>query len=877
MRNLRNISIITIIALSILLFIFQPYPFSRLPFFPISAVEAIPVNAGLVIEFKNLEQFRNDLDSVEYKRELNKQLLFRTLNQDLQFLEKLVAKDSLKKQVLLKSPLLVNLQSSGSEELHFLLVLELPSNQLANGFTQFLCKHKDVKLKSSVFKNQTVYELKGGEGESLSVSPFRNLLLLGKYSLLVEDGLEQLKSMKKHALSKVTSTVKGTSRIYCKPSGLTVLALPFINAVGKKQIELYKESDLWLGGDVYFEKEGLRLEGQIKTFGNGLLQKIVKGKPADRSPIIKVLPNNLAIMSWLGFDSVSSYTESNALKANAIFNNYFAPWLGDHLAYVITEPYSTKLDAERFLVLSVKDIDLAEDNLQRLAEQEGELKLHNYMTYRIRQIMTDDLLESGIWNGASFKNPYITIIENYMILAQSRQALEVWIDKYLSGQILSKDAAFLDYSRRLGEKTNYWHHVQLSNSKHFLRSLLQKKNHQSLENELLAMANFYPIGFEINKGGKVKGLLEYHSEKATADTRSLWKTALDDEVIGAPTVITNPQTQQKEVWVQDKSNVLQVLNNEGDLLWHRKLDAPLLSDIFVLDFYENDDVHFLFNTPGKIYIVNNKGQDVGSFPIRLQSKATNGVLAVDFDDNGKYQFFVACRNGNVYGFERIGRPVPGWNPLTGEGRVDFPIKHFQKGGKDFVMITKSDYKMNVYDRNGKERFKPIRFKDKIRSAPDFDTHSPGARMVALNRKGLLEVINLEGKTFGIELNMGDINDAHLAFGDIANDGRKDYIALSKNNMKAFAYDENSFVTLFEKNLKDKPDELFTVKLPNKKKSYIGTLTKNKKRINLYNGSGKKIKGFPLAGSTPFEVVRLFGDREDVLVVGNGKSVVAYRL
>ncbi len=883
MRNIRNISIITIIVLSILVLIFKPYPFSRLPFFPISAFEAVPANTGLFFEIKNLNGLRDSINEEAYSKELNQHFLFEQFNNDLSFLESLTSYDAAKEKLLTSSPMIAALQNSGSSEMHYLFILETPSKETALDFQDFLKSNPKTSVHPSVFKDETVYDLKSKGGESISISVFRNLILIGKYPLLVEDGIGQLKTYKNRYLNdlpyrNVLSKKGSAMTAYCKPSNLAMMSLPFFNRKGKDQMSLFQNWDNWVGLDVYFEEDGLRFDGFLKNKGKGMLSAIISSKPVDRTKSLRVLPDNTAVASWMSCSNINKYVKDGAFESNAIFNKYFVPWLSDHMAYVITEPYSTKLDAERFLLFATKDLDEANRSLEELSKEEGELKSFEYMTYPIKQIMTESFIKSDLWGGSAFKNPYITFIDQYLLVSQSQQALEVWIDKYMSGQVLTKQASFLKYNEHIGESTNFWQYLQPANSKQLMRSIVRSDFQKPLNEEFDAIQNFYPIGVEIKKGGKVTGFIQHQASAATLKTSVLWKTKLKGEIIEGPTVLQNPISGKNEVWVQDKTNLLHVLNNEGAELWSRKLDGPLLSEINILDFYQGQEHHFLFNTAGKIYLVNNKGKDVGSFPIRLQSKATNGVLAVDFDGNKKFKFFIASRNGNVYGFERTGRPLPGWSPQSSVGRIEFPLQHFQRNGKDYIVALNRSGKLYVFDRVGKRRFNSIRLKEKFLSRPAIDNHPLAPRVVAVDRSGTTNVVNLSGAKFKLDLGFKDQKDVRFILTDVRGDDRKDYLALSGNNMKGFYYDdENEFTNLFDTQLKDNPDDLFGVTIPGKKKNFIGTVSKEKRKINLYNGVGKKFKDFPLAGTTPFEVVKLFKNSENVLVVGNGGSVYAYRL
>jgi len=863
--------------------IYRPYPFSKLPFFPISAFEGIPEHAALFFEFKNLEEYRDSLDQTAYASDLNRHFLFRKLGEDLGLMESMLETDSLRKDLFLKSSLIASLQSSGPDALHYLFIVETTSATVATEYLEHFISFDSVRVQPSVFRDELVYQIKSRSGESLSISTYRNLVLVGRHSLLVEESLAQLKKMKRHSLTNVSfrkwlSKSQSPLSVYLKPSNLYMTALPFLSLSGKKQAESLLTLDIWLGGDLFFKDEGIEFKGYIKPKRGGFLNAIKRGKPGDRTDIKNALPDHIALMSWLGYKSIKSYTRNGALKSNAIFDKYFVPWLSDHMAYVMTEPYSINLDAERFLLFGVADQKKAEEYLDRLSREEGELASYNYMTFSVRQIMTGQFLGSELWPTSSFKNPFVVFIGNHLVVCQSRQALEVWIDKYLSGQMLNKDAAFLKYNQHLQSETNFWQHVQPSNIKQLMRSITGAAFQLPLKEELQVLENFHPIGFEIMNGGEVKGFLQYESITGTGNTSLLWKTRLNGNVLMEPKIVETPNLEPNEIWVQDETNFLHVLSDEGDKKWNRKLDGPLLSDIHVLDFYRIRESHYLFNTAGKIYLVDGKGRDVGSFPIRLQSPATNGVLAVDFDQNKKYQFFVGCKNGNIYGFERTGRPLRGWSPQVGVGQIGFPMIHFQREGNDYIVAFNKRERLYVFRRDGSQRLGPFRIDAPVLSTPDFDNYGPSPRIVVTDQDGMANIVTLKGNRFRLELMEGQQDDVRFAFADVVGDNRKDYLTLSGKKLSVHAYGRyGAFSERFSIDLTKEPDNIFGVDMPENGKSYVGTYSTRTNQIYMYNSKGEQFKNFPLAGSTPFSIVRLFKNNELYLVVGSGASVYAYRI
>ena len=514
--------------------------------------------------------------------------------------------------------------------------------------------------------------------------------------------------------------------------------------------------------------------------------------------------------------------------------------------------------------------------MEKLGQAEGELASYEYMTYNIRQIMTNRFFDTGIWPPATFKNPFVTFIDGYLLAAQSQQALEIWIDKCNAGQVLTNKLAFLQSADQLGTEAKWWGHLHTNNARQLLVTYLRKEYEADFNEQFSIAKSITPLDFILNEKGELSGFLSplVKQEKSAS---ILWKTRLPKEIIGTPAVIKHATNKQFEVIVQDKSNMLYLLDSGGNIVWKKQLDGPLRSAIHQIDYYKNNQIHFLFNTAGSIYLYNNDGVAVSNFPIKLRSKATNGVAAVDFDGLKDYNFFVACQNDKLYGFKKTGSPLEGW-PQSGIRRVKHPILHFQQDEKDFLVALNTNGKLMAFDRKGEKRFSDVQLHDNFTSPPDFDDIKRAPRIVAVNDRGEAHIVNLYGGHFKLNVNVGKNKAVKFAYADLVSDKRKDYIVSCENEIATYAYQEDdSFKKTFSVTTDSPVDALFPVTFPGKSNPVIGTMTREKGQINLYNAKGKRFKNFPLAGTTPFQIIKLYKSGENILIVGNGDSVFVYRL
>jgi hypothetical protein len=333
-----------------------------------------------------------------------------------------------------------------------------------------------------------------------------------------------------------------------------------------------------------------------------------------------------------------------------------------------------------------------------------------------------------------------------------------------------------------------------------------------------------------------------------------------------------------EVLVQDKNHKLYLLNRAGEILWDKELEGKIISDIHQIDFYKNEKLQYLFNTQRKIYLVDRNGKSVTGYPRNLNSSAANGIAVFDYDGKKDYRFFVACKNGNIYGYEKNGRPLPGWNPLETNTAIPFPMQHFLAAKKDHLIALSKTGKVLVYKRNATTRLAPIRLGAAANSTFAYQFGHEPRGIVAVDTKGNVSHINIKGTRTKERTKVGSNTKVKFAYADIVGDKAKDYALLDGQHAALYFYNgEGKFTKFFNQEFKETQDDIFTVEMVGDTKSKIGTYSKDKKRIYLMNEKGELYADFPLAGTTRFEVVDLLEDQTNVLVVANDDVIYAYKL
>ena len=887
MSNLRKI-LGTLLGLSLFIFLlYKPFGLIRLPFFALEAFEAIPAQTLLFLEedYKTLtiDPTANQLtESALFKEDL----LVNKYQEDLRYIRAVFSRHTAYQQRIRDKGRLVSaLQHGAAEGLDFLHIIDQYEGQL--DLEQLLDALNLKKIRRSVYRGVSIHTLHFTKGRSFVISQFRNLILLGRYPLIIEDAIEQLKKPYSNLLREKNfrklrkqKPAEGI-RFYVNMGSFSSFLLPFVRYEKRAFVQKLHNQGNWLQFDVNSDQTSVRLSGQFYPDAkHTTLQMLKEGKASMHHQITGVLPDHTALALRLDAHSLFKKQRENENSLVSDFDSYILPWVQGEMAYAITKPYSSTYQDEQFVLMKVNEEKTALRGIARFAEKSGELKAYDYQTYPIRQILANGLFLPLLGENLNvFHNPFVTLVGDYAVFCNSRQALEVLLDKYIAGQTLSRNADFLQSSIALPETSGlllYLHPQHLQS----LVVALFKNRYQDILNTAFEQYNdldHIRLQFEAKKSCfKMEGRL-HHRTQDDILAGVIWKTPLRAEAAIAPAILRDPVSDEYQIFIQDVNHQAYLLNRGGDILWTKTLESKILSVIHQIDYYQNGDYQLLFNTAGGIHLIDRNGEDLSKFPIRMQSPATNGLTVIDFDGLGDYGYFVACENGNLYGFEATGRPLTGWNPQPDIGKVKHPLRHFEQAGRDYILALNEEGRLYVFKKDGSRRFAPKSFESRFISPLDFQADDLYTRIVATDQEGTARVVNMKGSIHTLPLDVGNNEDVQFAFADVVGDVRKDYVVMSGKELAAYAYEGNAVRRVFDYLFEEEQDRLFDVSHPNRQKQIVGTLCRDKKQIYLLDEQGAPLPSFPLAGTTTFEVTDLFDDQKNVVVVGFEDQLYAYTI
>jgi hypothetical protein len=484
------------------------------------------------------------------------------------------------------------------------------------------------------------------------------------------------------------------------------------------------------------------------------------------------------------------------------------------------------------------------------------------------------------------QNPYYTIIDNYIVFANARTTLEGWIKSFNTRQVILDLPEYHAFFEQAKNKSNIYALLNTPNSAKFLQHLVRPQLHDYLNTSFQKFRNIYPVGvqfygFEEHFLVNLSTAHNVVKEQAEIQASSAWEADLAAESAIAPKALRSHDGNYY-IMAQDVNNRLYLFNKNGENLWGKDkiLTRRINSDIFEIDFYSNKQTQYAFSTDSAIYVMDNGGNYLKIIP--LISRASNGVLVVDYEQGPR--FFIACRNGAFYGYEQNGKPLSGWQPLEGVGRVKYAMEYMNYQDKRYFMMTTRTGTCRAFKRNGKPYFKGGRL---VGNMTGWGIDAPIGRIAAGSSNGKVRIINTKGKGFGLSA-VKEINkEVQFVYADVTGDDRKDYIRIGTDKMAVHYYikeedkkgrlkDVLKEAGVYELGTSAKR-KAFAVDVHGSSKQYIGLWEPENGSLSLLNAKGKVQNGFPLAGTSKFQIVDLFGENGNTLVVANNNRVYTYKL
>lgn len=471
---------------------------------------------------------------------------------------------------------------------------------------------------------------------------------------------------------------------------------------------------------------------------------------------------------------------------------------------------------------------------------------------------------------------YALIVDNYLVLASSEKVIADFVKNHVHRTYIKDADWFKQVKAKMSAKYNLAYFAELPRTLPYYKFAASPDLKKYIDSKEETLSAFSTLGMQWSNEGDILYSTVFLStdEVQTAQRpHVLWQTKLESGVSMKPVPVTNHNTKERELFVQDDAHTVYLLNNSGRILWKQKIDGAINSEIYQVDALKNGKLQYLFSTSSRIYLIDRNGNSVAGFPQTLKASCEQGITVFDYDNNRTYRIFAPCADQKVYLYDMKGALVEGWNSSKSDKRIVSPVKHFRVEGKDYIVYADC-YRLYILDRKGHERVRVSTVFDLPDSTPLYLTRKEGKAGIAFaNAKGTVNFVDFGGNVqqikcgeyeSGFQMNAADVN----------NDGRDEFIFTSGGDLSVYNQQGKK---IYEKELDARNlDFPYVYRFSNGdvRIGLVDRVQRNMYMLSLKNGLSK---GFPIGGDSPFSII--FAESGDFYLfagIENG-SLIKYRV
>lgn len=889
----------------------------------VPAMNAVPVNSPLIIESKQIKKL---LSCILYENkmlnELTKLFQMKQLKNDASFIDSLMISNTKFKNLISDKSLIISTHIIGKNKIEFIHVLNLENErntETANKFLQSIIP-KTAKVAHRTYNECTINRVKTASID-FTYTFASGFFIYSHSELLVEDAVRQLDSDKTidsdRGFKKVAQTAGQNvcANIYLNYKMLPKLVSLSTNKNLENAVTVLRDLAQWTELDVNIKKDELLLNGWTCTGDSSAAYLNVLN---EQSPVefetTEILPDNTSNFILIGIDDKERFKNSymKFLTAQGISDEYkqelnqikteyqtdvesmFYSFLDDEIGVVYADINRGGAGQHIYSILKVRSRGLAREQLLKFIKHvatKNNIDVNNYISKssidQDKQIIIYRLPYRNIIKtlfGRFFANcssSYYTLYDNYLIFGDSQEALTDFVYNNELNRTLNNDPEYRGFFGSLAHESNFFYYSNMSRTVNLLPSFLNTGMMRKVDKNIYSFRRFQALAVQLIPDDDLTytNIFLKYNPAVKSNNPTLWESRLDTAFNFKPFLFTNHYTFEKEIFVQDLSNKIYLMNRSGRILWKRRLSEKIISDIYEFDYYKNRKFQLLFNTRSEIHLVDRNKNYVKGYPIKLPARATAGLTLLDFHENKNYTIYVPCEDLSVYAYNKDATPVRGWNPQKTEFPVYSPVQYFSSGGIDYLVYAD---KLNVYIVNRKGK-RAIKVKERFTKSPNNRFHigyyagkkKAGTCLVTTSANGTVMFIYMDGTVDKLSLKECTIKH-YFDYVDLDADGQSDFLFIDNARMEAYRYDKQLlFSHAFENDIKNAP---IVFNFPRYKKK-IGVTNQAKQKIFLFNADGSTDNEFPLSGRTLFSIGYMVAKSPDFnLIVGNEENfIVSYQI
>ncbi len=837
---------------------------------------AIPRDAAFFIEVQNLKKIADEISKKNYTADFAQLPLLQKLNEYSEILKPLCEKNNDWQKSFYQNTFIASYHFIGNNNFDMVLLLDF-SNYGEPDFQKQLAI-LNLSTDERNFKGEKIYEVSFQRSKKLNIAFLNKVCIISATASLTEDAMAQMLGrnslMEDKSFADLMQQVPDEFElsVYINYHNLADFFSGYAIAESQDYQTSFSTFAGWSVFDLKFAENEIAVHGfSMANDKTNWLQQF------DATTLLKnetgnVIPDVAAMVMSASLGTNSAFDKINAsLQTDPDYRRYIKTWIGNEIDFVLTEPVNNNFSPQSFLVFNGVDAKHATETLGQYATIKSGGDSAVFMKYKsvsVFHLKVGDAFKTYFPNALiSVTNPYCCIYNNSVIMGNSLGQLKMYIDKLNDKNVLTNEQ--FQQSSFMNSQYSFWFNP--ARLKDFVLSLSSDDFKQNFKPyfELIRKCNSVILPFTLKENYfETNGLISFSEMKKPAEGYA-WKTSLDTVAMSNPYVVHDADG-NKIILIQDAFYQLYCINKGGDVVWKRKMDSPIMGTVYQLDLYSNGEQQYVLNTSGGIYLFDINGKDINNFPVRLASAATSALSLIDFDGRQQFKYFVSCSNGCIYGFEKSGKPLGGWNPNAGNGSIKNQLQFFKAGKNEFLTVVDEHGKLLLFDRNGRKSSKEYKTALSISTPLMIGKQN---QLVAIDSTGKIYELRLDGKSKLYNL---VTEESQFAMMNMGRDTGVELNLLFNQKLMRIGIDTAQLFTYNFEN--GNPTKLKLLKWEYANENLVLAADEMNQQLYLINSEGKLLNGFPKKGNSFSALTDLYGNNEAIfLTVQNGNELIAYRI
>ncbi|MBR4390861.1 MAG: hypothetical protein IKT08_01995 [Bacteroidales bacterium] len=641
----------------------------------------------------------------------------------------------------------------------------------------------------------------------------------------------------------------------------------------------YHDERGWAALDVIPGQEEVVMNGYAVAADSTSSLRPLKYQLPVKNSIVNILPFNTKLMLHFGMSDYASYWQSFCDEENVnAFNKKYGIDVENKLLNFLSEVSFDIIGEERHEVFvgRMNDPSAVIKFMDKLAAKTGINASQTCQGYVICDLGERDIVPAVFGPVfKSIKRCCYSIVDQYLVITSSVNAMQDIIACYRSGRTLDLNENFKMFQQRMLESCNITLFATGAGNQPKVGDLTGGLLDRYLDGHPKLLDGFqaFALQFASSKDLVYANLCLLQPTATKDESNVRWKANLDAPLQGKPFIVEAPSGEGGDVIAFDRDNTMYLINSEGEILWKRSLNEAPLGEVFAVDAFNDGKTQILFNTAHSIHLIDREGDDVSGYPLRLPFEASNGLAVFDYNNNRDYRILLCGTDRLVYNYNIQGVEVEGWNHHRSEDLVTQSVQHIVANDKDYLIVSDVSGGVRILDRQGRIR---IPLSSDMQKSPKADIYAN-----ATNRsKGLFLTSDKEGKLLYVaddgalsRTDFGTYSDKHFfLYEDFNGDKDPDFIYLDGKELHVFdRFKKELFAYQFDIDITTQP-VFFNI---TRNKRLLGIVSEKSREIYLIDRKGKMIVNSGLVGETPFAVGSLNNDQEINLITGVGNALFNY--